>query len=150
MKCFLRGGGGGGHRLVSLGMVHTSHGACTPEIGSKNASHVGSNAFNEWLQTDDHSWVQCPHRSVGANTSNVGGNAPDGRRMIGPVADNVGSKVGRMPVTKGWHGAKSFGAKKILCCAFEQHVQERWKHIEENVAFGPLRAMHGAGQLARG
>ena len=99
-------------------MVHTSHRACAPKIGSKNASGVGSKASDEWLQIADQSWVQCPHRSVGENASDVGSNAPNGRRMIGPVADNVASKIGRMTVTKGWHGAKYIGVKKnysVLC-----------------------------------
>ena len=53
-----------------------------------------------------------PTDRFGENASNVGSNAPDGRRMIGPVADNVASKIGRMTVTKGWHGAKFFGDNK--------------------------------------
>ena len=104
-------------------MVRTSHRVCSPKVGSKNASDVGSNASDEWLQTADHRWVLCPHRSVGENASDVGSNALDGRRMIGPVADNVASKIGRMTVTKGWHGAKYFGAKKTdPCYAFERHI----------------------------
>ena len=88
----------------------------------KNASDVGSNASDEWLQTADHSWVQCPYQMVGENTYNVGSNAPDGQRMIGPVADNVASKIGRRSVTKGWHGANYLGAKKkIPCYVFERH-----------------------------
>ena len=104
-------------------MVHTSHWVCAPKIGSTNASDVGSNAFDEWLQTADHSSGHWPHRMIGEKISDVGSNARDGRRTIGPVADNVAGKIVIMTVTKGWHSAKYFGAKKkILCCAFERHV----------------------------
>ena len=66
--------------------------------------------------------VRCPNRSVGENASDLRTNAPDGRRMIGPVANNVASKIGRMTVTKGWHGAQYFRAKnKIPYYAFERH-----------------------------
>ena len=54
----------------------------------------------------------CPTKWVGENAADVGSNAPDGQRIIGPVADNVARKFGRMIVTEGWHGAKYFGAKK--------------------------------------
>ena len=95
-------------------MVHTLHQACTHKIGSKNALDVGSNASDEWLQTAYRSWVQCPYPSVGGNASvsDVGSNALDGRKTVGPVAYNVASEIGRMAVTKGWHGAKYVGAKK--------------------------------------
>ena len=63
-KVFLCGGGGG-HCMKSLGVVHTSHRVCKRKMGSKKAS----DASDEWLQIADHSWVQCPQPSVGKTIS---------------------------------------------------------------------------------
>ena len=126
-------------------MVHTSHRACTPKIGSKNASDAGSNASDEWLQIADHSWVQCPHRWVGESSSDVGSNAPDGRTMIGPVADKVAGKIGRMTVTKGCHGAKYFGAQKkfrAVCLSdmwWRPTVWVRWTCVHSGWFAGEYR-----------
>ena len=44
--------------------------------------------------------------------------------MTGAGADDVASEMEGMTISRGWHGAKHFGAKKkkIPCCALERHV----------------------------
>ena len=88
--------------------AHRTPGSAHPKSAPKTLPMFGSNASDE----PDHSWVQCPHISVGEHASNDGSNAPDGRGMTRAGADDVARETEGMTVSKGWHGAKHFSAKK--------------------------------------
>ena len=104
--------GGGGHCLIVPRYgAHRTPGGAHPKSAPKTLPMFGSNASDE----PNHSWVQCPHRSVGEHRSDDGSNAPDGRRMTRTDADDVASETEGMTISKGWHGAKHFGVKKKFC-----------------------------------
>ena len=91
--------------------AHRTPGGAHPKSAPKTLPMFGSNASNE----PDQNYVQCPHRSVGEHASDDGSNALNGRKMTRAGADDVASDTEGTTVSKGWHGAKHFGAKKKFC-----------------------------------
>ena len=117
----------GGHSLVVFRYVaQLTLGALTIMRLQKPFGWIqgcGEHTLQLRLETADRSRVQCLHKRVVENASDVRKYLPDDSGVHLAAADHVASRIGRRIVTKGWYAAKYFGAKKkTSSCVFERHA----------------------------